>query len=250
MLRSSVRICNESHLEPHCYPCQNGEPHLPSRVLDLSTDVVKVVDARERCGHYATLSHHWGGGKRPVCLTKASLTRFQDVGIPFSELPKTYQDAITITRGLEENIRHLWIDSLCIIQDNADDWRAQSSQMQDVYGRGYLNICATHATSSNQGCFAHVLSTATPRANKLSNSRVVVREARNQSHLDYGVNYRFFEPRGKPPAPLLKRAWVLQERLPAPRVVYYDGAELLWECKAMHDCLRGGITILAGFKHY
>ncbi|KAF2140095.1 uncharacterized protein K452DRAFT_289491 [Aplosporella prunicola CBS 121167] len=35
--------------------------------------------------------------------------------IPWNQLPKTYQDAVTVVREL--NVRYILIDSLCILQD-------------------------------------------------------------------------------------------------------------------------------------
>jgi hypothetical protein len=51
-------------------------------------------------------------------------------GIPFSHFPKTFQHAILICRGL--GVNHLWIDSLCVIQDSEEDWALQSARMTDV----------------------------------------------------------------------------------------------------------------------
>jgi hypothetical protein len=48
-------------------------------------------------------------------------------GIPLSSLPKTFLDAIVVTKAL--GLRYLWIDSLCIIQDDEDDWLAESKTM-------------------------------------------------------------------------------------------------------------------------
>jgi hypothetical protein len=47
---------------------------------------------------------------------------------------------------------YIWIDSLCIVQDDEDDWRREASQMKDVYGSSALNIAATEASDGTQGC--------------------------------------------------------------------------------------------------
>jgi hypothetical protein len=43
--------------------------------------------------------------------------------------------------------------------------------------------------------------------------------------------------------PLLLRAWVFQERLLAPRVVYFSQNELVWECVELGDCQCGGYFV-------
>jgi hypothetical protein len=50
--------------------------------------------------------------------------------IPFDALPTTYRDAIVFTRGL--GMQWLWIDSLCIIQDDLTDWQHEASKMSEV----------------------------------------------------------------------------------------------------------------------
>ncbi len=75
------------------------------------------------------------------------------------ELPKTFRDAVRITRGL--GIRYLRIDSLCIIQDDEKDWEIESAKMADVYMCSGRNLAATHSRNGNSGCFAERWSLAT-----------------------------------------------------------------------------------------
>jgi hypothetical protein len=76
-----------------------------------------------------TLSHCWGKANF-MKLTNESIRDFRQ-GISVETLPKTFQDAIKFARELE--VRWLWIDALCIIQYDKDDWQEQSKQMHDVY---------------------------------------------------------------------------------------------------------------------
>jgi hypothetical protein len=64
-------------------------------------------------------------------------------GMDITELPKTFQDAIQLSRRL--NNRFLWIDSLCIIQDSKEDWLKESVVMGDIYKHALCNIAATAA---------------------------------------------------------------------------------------------------------
>ncbi|KAF2786856.1 heterokaryon incompatibility, partial [Melanomma pulvis-pyrius CBS 109.77] len=66
---------------------------------------------------YFTLSYCWGGAE-VTRLTKEVFLDFSRA-IPFYDLPKTFKDAMVITRKLGYN--YIWIDSLCIIQDDPDD---------------------------------------------------------------------------------------------------------------------------------
>lgn len=69
-----------------------------------------------------TLSHRWGGlggGKACSQLTKAGISAMF-TNADFNLLPKTFQDAITVAREWF-GCRYLWIDSVCIIQDDVND---------------------------------------------------------------------------------------------------------------------------------
>jgi hypothetical protein len=46
---------------------------------------------------------------------------------PFSELPQTFRDAVSLVRQLR--LRYLRIDALCIIQDDEEDWEKEASCM-------------------------------------------------------------------------------------------------------------------------
>src|SRR5277367_4028126 len=63
--------------------------------------------------------------------------------------PKTFQDAITVTRAL--GIRYLRIGSLCIVQDDPLDWASESSRMADVYNYAFLTIAAAYSSDSYSG---------------------------------------------------------------------------------------------------
>jgi len=94
---------------------------------------------------YAALSHCWGTEKVPFKTTRANLSDMR-TRIPFDALGKTFQDAVESCCRL--GLEYLWIDSLCIIQDDNDDWTHQASIMGGIYSECVLNIVAA---SSERG---------------------------------------------------------------------------------------------------
>lgn len=66
-------------------------------------------------------------------------------------MPKTFRDVVQITREL--GLRYLWIDSLCIIQDDHEDRVRESARMGQVYEGPRLTIAASQAHNSTEGCF-------------------------------------------------------------------------------------------------
>ncbi|KAL9637458.1 MAG: hypothetical protein Q9204_001879 [Flavoplaca sp. TL-2023a] len=168
---------------------------------------------------YLTLSHKWGG----ACILKLTKSNFESMlnGIVINDLPLTFQHAITITRNL--GYHYLWIDSLCIIQDDPDDWAFESSTMSRVYSNSILTIAALWGDDNRSGCFVerNPFATEDCRIGTWKHGNVIVQSGNRV--------------RGEPlwsvkPAPLLKRAWVLQERLLSPRTLFYGPWELYWEC--------------------
>lgn len=131
------------------------------RIDDLKAYLVEIADpsmAGEFDGHdgqhYVTLSHRWGvpEGRQPKRLTLDTLDEFKH-GMRLGDLPRTFQDAIKLAAHMSD-VRYIWIDSLCIIQDSQADWLHESAVMQKVYSHSHLNISATFAENSHQGLYS------------------------------------------------------------------------------------------------
>jgi hypothetical protein len=82
--------------------------------------------------------------------TKRETIEDRKRGILIRELPRTFRDAVSIARRLQ--IQYVWIDSLCIIQDNKFDWEREASKMADIYANAYLTIAASFSSDSSSGC--------------------------------------------------------------------------------------------------
>ncbi len=196
----------------------------PSRLLELSSSE-RQISLRLRSEHelteiplsYCTLSHCWGR-RQPVRLTRGLLRSFQH-HIPFEILPKTFADAIQITLNL--GLSYLWIDSLCICQDDQDDWLAESAKMGDIYSNATCNIAALAAKDDHEGCYTMgpTLASSTlyfsTRGKRYMTSKLSDTESRDETF-------------GK--EPLGKRGWVFQELVLSPRTIYYGAGRILWDC--------------------
>jgi hypothetical protein len=98
---------------------------------------------------YVTLSHCWGTVET-LKLMKSNVQALSST-IPLHSLCKTFQDAVLVTSLL--GYKYLWIDSMCIIQDNEDDWRKESALMSEVYSNAVVNLAATDAKDGSVGLF-------------------------------------------------------------------------------------------------
>jgi hypothetical protein len=119
---------------------------LPSRVIDVEKMCLHETEGRET-GTYVALSYCWGGDQK-VKTTEENITS-KKISIELKTLPRTLQDAIQVCRQLE--IRYLWINALCIIQDSKDDKARELSQMALIYNRATLIVSASRAKSVYDG---------------------------------------------------------------------------------------------------
>jgi hypothetical protein len=140
----------------------SGDGLVPSRLLTFPIApppkgkelFVKLVESSElsRDTQYVALSHRWGSPEFPVPRTlEANLATHTKKGLRYEELPKTFRDAIDVTRAMGNG--YLWIDSLCIIQDSPDDWKKEARRMAIIYDNAVFTIAAMDAENSSQGLF-------------------------------------------------------------------------------------------------
>lgn len=149
--------------------------------------------------------------------------------MPLSSLPQTYTDAIFIARKL--SIPFLWIDSLCIIQDDDDDRNFELGRMDKTFRNASLVLVAASANDPYQGFLE-------PRRSKLLwSAPTTIRLEVGQGQL---VVSRSSEHEHRADAcsdHLIRwRAWALQERLLAQRCLIFTEFECVWECRAGCKC--------------
>jgi hypothetical protein len=238
------------------------ESPLPDRVLaightgfgsptseDWLESPVRLLETSGEQSAYATLSHRWGE-HQPIRLLLSNVEEFKN-NIPWSALPKTFQDAIVFARRLE--IPYIWIDSLCIIQDSKVDWSIQSGKMAGIYEYSTITLAATVATGGTAGCFIQpspeMIGFITSGQSKLylqnnSNSEETSRQLRTSSSNNPAVFIRGLPSHTVPGfatnqdflLPLLQRGWVYQERLLSPRILHFGSHDLSFECNSDIHC--------------
>lgn len=207
-----------------------GPQPLPSRVIDTSADeshtTVKLRDTRGESGTYAALSYCWGHCSQRT-TTKSTLQEHLR-GIQVSTLPATIQDAIRLCRSLD--IPYLWVDSLCIIQDDSDDWHHEAAEMAAIYGRSALTI----TTPENNRC-DESFNEFQPTKSETECLPKLSWEHRQEEAVTGTVTVRpkaltsFTSSIGKTGSPWMTRGWTLQEWLLSPRVLHC-GRERVWDC--------------------
>ncbi|KAL2073828.1 hypothetical protein VTL71DRAFT_11154 [Oculimacula yallundae] len=219
--------CRDTHSK--CTAWKTSTKKLnPSRLLEI-TGVVGSPVVRLYCPKdtallkYVALSHRWEVGDN-FRLRKDNLTTFMH-GIPVELLSATIQEAIRTCQHM--GISHIWIDSLCIIQDSDEDWTHESSIMGDVYKHCYFCIASIAASDDIVNVrYEHDLSQVIVRKITLptmgEEKTVVLSLSGVRSE---GVNWNEVEN-----SSLRMRGWVFQERALAPRTLYLGAYQMLWSC--------------------
>lgn len=111
LAKSWLNKCQQGHSKCKTHMAQN----LPRRVIDVSRETLRLtVTGKDMKGAWVALSHCWG--TQDTLKTTPHNFEAHKEALIWGALPKTYQDAVLVTRALYQ--QYLWIDSLCIIQDD------------------------------------------------------------------------------------------------------------------------------------
>lgn len=196
-----------------------------------------VETAGLRADKYICLSHCWG--LQQIITTKAATLAERMREINVEELSKTFWDAICMTRKF--GIDYIWIDSLCIIQDDSLDWQRESAQMASIYRNAYLTIAATKASSGAGGLFTETPDFEVRGTTPAGEDYFLVFREKIQHELsvDLTTDLRF---------PLMARGWIYQERMLSPRVLHFGHHELFFECSTSCRCECGDIGFLGNYE--
>ena len=147
-------------------------------------------------------------------------------------MPKTFKDALQVTRML--GYRYLWIDAICIIQDDPEDLRNEMAVMGDIYRQSAVTIFAANGPNTDSGLF----SKRDARTSKACNVLITLKRDSKLLHGDISIkmgkdtSYDFLNSRG----------WVLQEEVLSGRLIAFGPSMVDWRCMEIHTC-EGGTTL-------
>ncbi|KXX75642.1 hypothetical protein MMYC01_204545 [Madurella mycetomatis] len=262
------RTCMESH--PWCRTDQIGHlsmsrktkdalprekvkfSDIPTRLVDVGTQDsphLKLVETAEgdvillrRVSEvgFMALSYCWGGDQ-PAKLLKANLTDYKK-DINFSRLSKTLQEVVLVARAT--GFQYLWIDSLCICQDDEDgngnnpDKNIELTRMASYYGRSTITLCAASAEKAVDG-FLSMRGDPTLDAGPI---RIQLRL--KEAGKPIGYVYLVQESDFPPTEPTTTRGWTLQESLLSRRILIFGQRQLYWSCLNSFGGCGGSIVTL------
>lgn len=180
-------------------------------------------------GRYCALSHCWGPPeKQPLTTTRVNIQNHL-LGIPLKQLPKTFRDTVRLAQGI--GIKYVWIDSLCIIQGDSQDWHSEAKEMGTIYRNATLVIAAAGSRDSSEGLFI----TERPQPAIVELPYIpngIIKDSFNMALLP---QHEDRPSRG----PLNKRAWALQEWYLARRLLSFMPGGITWKCNKLELSERG-----------
>ncbi|KAI0381166.1 heterokaryon incompatibility protein-domain-containing protein [Hypomontagnella monticulosa] len=237
-----VQDCIDNHTE--CPKPKPGE--LPTRLIEIENENDLKIVTGVRDGAYAALSYCWGGPQ--LFALKMENKDKMMKGFKKSDLPLTIQHGITLTRKL--GLRYIWIDSLCIIQNDDGDKTKELPKMISTYRNAYITVTSGSSTCydgflDRRGCKTHESDDLPP---DLLEMRVFCPVGEEEELGDLGAMFTVELPSGPcvlkeskimireeapymmSSEPISERGWTFQERVLSPRLVLY-GQRTTWTCQ-------------------
>ncbi|KAG0694337.1 heterokaryon incompatibility protein-domain-containing protein [Suillus ampliporus] len=227
LVKKWIKLCQENHGDE----CQSvwrldddddDDRKLPGFVRVVDVVSMAVIPSPSDC-RYVALSYVWGGIGTEYWTTKDNITeRSTPGGLNTAKFPQTITDSILFVRQLGE--RYIWIDALCIIQDDSQDKLTQIHAMDLVYGLSYFTIIAAGGMTARDplpGC--------RPRTRALQQHIEVVQ----------GLHLYVAPPRLGEALALSAwntRCWTYQESALSRRRIYFTGQQVHFDCRSDVFC--------------
>lgn len=214
LARSWIEICIDSHSSCR-WEKQTSTRSVRTRLIDTVHGC--IIDAPDHCD-YAALSYVWGeAAHHKLKLESSNCGRLQRQGYLAKNshlLSRTVRDAIDLCQELD--IRYLWVDSLCIMQDCADDKKRQIGAMGDIYKNAMITLVGAVGEDEDAGL---------SRVTTLSQSRTLDEEVDGirmtviRNDLEPLLNSTWNE-----------RGWTFQERILSRRLLIFTPSLMLFTC--------------------
>jgi hypothetical protein len=214
--KTLLKDCTSNHIST----CpSNLNPIPPLRVIDVEAEdnqerlTLRITSSTER-GPYTALSYCWG--QRPYHFITTTEVLKNPSCIDWTQAPATIRDAISVTRSL--GIRYLWVDAICIAQDDNLDKANEIKEMGEIYKNATITIAAASSPDVKCGFLEDRLFPRVPLPLALPEGELGT----------LWIHEGFLT---SPDEPLDRRGWTLQEALLSPRILYYGCKDLIWKCQ-------------------
>lgn len=231
-VKTWISVCDQHE----CRPSLNELTRMPELlVIDVIEECITTFSpSKPNCGYFA-LSYVWGSGKAflltqknySVLRSKGSLRQFWD------RIPLTIRDAMVLTKRLD--FRYLWVDQLCIIQDDAENKMKHIQQMDSIYANALVTVVAAEGEDSDQGLKGVIggsNSHRSPQILDFSLGKIII----SSTALDDKRKPVYFS-----------RGWTFQEYHMSKRLLVFIDNQVIWRCREFEWRETRRIPISFGF---
>ncbi|KAK0377183.1 heterokaryon incompatibility protein [Colletotrichum limetticola] len=207
-----LKKCKDSHKL-----CTPRSSEMPTRVIEVGRigEKPRLIVTSALREPYIALSYCWGPGKDTFTLTHKTKDELLD-GVTEEKLTQTHRESIRFARTL--GIAYLWIDALCIIQGDADDWAFESQRMAHVYGNAALTIIAGRSDDARNGFLANGLDQKVPPCTLPLSP-------------DTKDTIGVCLPRSTLIGPVSTRGWCFQEEKLSTRAIIFGQEQTIYQCR-------------------
>lgn len=227
LIQQWFRTCNAKHTKSDKSPKlrtwreESNEDCVPK--LRRKFSHFRLIDVKKQCvvlaqdqDEYAALSYVWGRAKR-LLLTVENLEQLSTPGALSSdreEVPRTFKDALSVAERL--NIAFLWIDAVCVLQDNEDQLVEHMNVMDSIYSSAILTI-VSDADSADSGIPGISILRGPPQATFKHGAKTYISAKRTFGEALSGSCWE-------------SRAWCLQEKVFSRRLLVFTGSQAFYHC--------------------
>ena len=217
-----IKSCNTMHAECHCNISALGASFSNQNMFLISVSKKCLVKANGG-EKYVALSYVWGAGFSQFRTTKANLTLLQSEGSlretrTQNHLPGTIQRAMHFTSLLD--VEFLWVDCLCIVQDDPIHAASQINSMANIYLNSYLTLCAADGVDAASGLLG--IRQCSPPRNVQQDILAFADGPMSSKYVKYMPNkVSVYDERG----------WTFQEQVLSRRILSFTGIGLKWRCQ-------------------
>ncbi|XP_024357583.1 uncharacterized protein [Physcomitrium patens] len=217
LIKEWMAICEKEHGPTCANVWENVTEQLPQGARMIDVAQMAVVEAPQNC-RYVALSYMWGiiDTNYKTVLKNVDQRRHRG-SLESVALPRTIHDAIKVVRELEE--RYLWVDAMCIVQDDPVNTKAQIAGMATIYGAAILTIFSVGGDSADA-----------PLPGLGPGSRQVLQRIERIQSLSLAVPLRMLIET-LAASKWNTRGWTFQEHVLSRRGLFFTNEQLFFECQ-------------------
>ena len=217
-----IKSCNTLHAECRWDISALGASFSNQNIYLISVSRKCLVKANGG-EKYVALSYVWGASFSQFQATKANLTLLQSEGSlrdtrTQNRLPGTIQRAMHFTSLLD--VDFLWVDCLCIVQDDPIHAASQIDSMASIYSNSYLTLCAADGVDAESGLLG---------IRKCSPPRNVQQDI--LAFADGPMSSKWVKYMCPKVSVYDERGWTFQEQVLSRRILSFTGNGLTWSCR-------------------